>query len=163
MNGPILIAAGGTGGHVFPAQALAAELGERGREHGFITDARGVEFHQDAGFGEVYRVSAAAVSGRGLVGRLRGLAAIAYGVFQARRLLRRLKPAGVVGFGGYASVPAVLAATQLGLPTMIHEQNAVLGRANRLLAPRVGAVATAFADSGIINAIHTGNPVPSLL
>ncbi len=159
MNGPILIAAGGTGGHVFPAQALAAELGGRGREHGFITDARGAEFYD----GEVYRVSAAAVSGRGLVGRLRGLAAIAYGVFQARRLLRRLRPAGVVGFGGYASVPALLAATQLGLPAMIHEQNAVLGRANRLLASRVGAVATAFADTGINNAIHTGNPVRAAL
>lgn len=161
MSGLILLAAGGTGGHVFPAQALAAELGRRGREHGFITDRRGAEFHG----GEVYRVSAAAVTGRGVTGRVRGLAAIAFGVLQARRLLRRLKPAGVVGFGGYASVPAVLAAAQLGLPTVIHEQNAILGRANRLLAPRVGAIATAFADVARLaeddrsKAEHTGNPV----
>jgi UDP-N-acetylglucosamine--N-acetylmuramyl-(pentapeptide) pyrophosphoryl-undecaprenol N-acetylglucosamine transferase len=161
MRGLILITAGGTGGHVFPAQALAAELASRGRRHGFITDSRGAEFHS----GEVYRVSAGAVSGRGVIGRLRGLAAVAFGVFEARRLLRRLRPAGVVGFGGYASVPAMLAAVNLGLPTVIHEQNAVLGRANRLLAPRVGAVATAFTDVGRLadtdraKTRHTGNPV----
>jgi UDP-N-acetylglucosamine--N-acetylmuramyl-(pentapeptide) pyrophosphoryl-undecaprenol N-acetylglucosamine transferase len=161
MSGLILIAAGGTGGHVFPAQALAAELGNRGRTHGFITDRRGAEFHS----GEVYEISAAAVTGRGITGRLRGLAAIAVGIFQARRLLRRLRPAGVVGFGGYASVPAVVAAAQLGLPTAIHEQNAVLGRANRLLAPRVRAIATAFADVARLadgdrsKAEQTGNPV----
>ena len=165
MSGLILIAAGGTGGHVFPAQALAAELGRRGREHGFITDRRGADFHTDFQGGEVYQVSAAAVSGRGMGGRIRGLAAIAFGVFQARRLLRRLRPAGVVGFGGYASVPAVLAAAQLGLPAVIHEQNAVLGRANRLLASRVEAVATAFADTAKLSdadrnkAEQTGNPV----
>ena len=161
MSGVILLTAGGTGGHVFPAQALAAELARRGREHGFVTDSRGADFHG----GEVYRVSAGAVAGRGLAGRLRGLAAVALGVLQARRLLHRLRPAGVVGFGGYASVPAMLAASQLGLPTVIHEQNAVLGRANRLLAPRVGAVATAFdhtarlSQADRIKAEHTGNPV----
>ena len=161
MRGLILITTGGTGGHVFPAQALAAELASRGRQHGFITDSRGAEFHS----GEVYRVSAGAVSGRGVIGRLRGLAAIAFGVVQARRLLGRLRPAGVVGFGGYASVPAMLAATNLGLPTVIHEQNAVLGRANRLLAPRVDAVATAFAsvarfpEKAAGKAEQTGNPV----
>ena len=161
MSDLILLTTGGTGGHVFPAQALAAELASRGRQHGFITDSRGAEFHS----GEVYRVSAGAVSGRGVIGRLRGLAAVAFGVFEARRLLRRLRPAGVVGFGGYASVPAMVAAAQLGLPTVIHEQNAVLGRANRLLASRVGAVATAFAHVGRLSdadrakARHTGNPV----
>lgn len=165
MSGLILIAAGGTGGHVFAAQALAAELGRRGRDHGFITDSRGADFHGADFHGEVYRVSAGAVAGRGLAGRLRGLAAIAFGVVQARRLLGRLRPAGVVGFGGYASVPAMLAATNLGLPTVIHEQNAVLGRANRLLAPRVDAVATAFAsvarfpEKAAGKAEQTGNPV----
>lgn len=161
MSGLILLTTGGTGGHVFPAQALAAELSRRGRAHGFVTDRRGAEFHD----GAVYRISSAAVAGRGMAGRLRGLAATAFGVLQAHRLLRRLKPAGVVGFGGYASVPAMLAATQLGLPTVLHEQNAVLGRANRLLAPRVEAVASAFAhverlsDADQAKARHTGNPV----
>jgi UDP-N-acetylglucosamine--N-acetylmuramyl-(pentapeptide) pyrophosphoryl-undecaprenol N-acetylglucosamine transferase len=96
-----------------------------------------------------------------------GMAEMALGLMQARRLLRRLGPAAVVGFGGYPSVPTMLAASRLGLPTVIHEQNAVLGRANRLLAPRVGRIATGFAettglrDADRERAIYTGNPVRS--
>src|SRR5207302_7826353 len=99
-----------------------------------------------------------------------GVAAMAVGLVQARRLLGRLRPAAVVGFGGYASVPTMLAATQLGLPTVIHEQNAVLGRANRLLASRVARIATGFAETTGLRpadrsrAVHTGNPVrPAIL
>ena len=94
-----------------------------------------------------------------------GVAAMAVGLVQARRLLRRLDPAAVVGFGGYPSVPTMLAATQLGFPTVIHEQNAVLGRANRLLARRVRRIATGFAETAGLRpadrarAVHTGNPV----
>jgi len=94
-----------------------------------------------------------------------GLAGTAMGVVQASRLLRHLAPAGVVGFGGYASVPTMLAARYLGLPIVIHEQNAVLGRANRLLAPQAQRIATGFpATSGLrptdsLRAVHTGNPV----
>ncbi len=165
MSGPIVIAAGGTGGHVFPAQGLAAELRGRGHRLVLMTDERGAEF--SAGFPdcEIHRVSAGSVAGRGLIGRLRGVAAVLIGVVEARRLLRRLAPAAVVGFGGYASLPAVLAATRLGLPTVIHEQNAVLGRANRLLAPRVVIIATSFAEtlglrpSDREKVRHTGNPV----
>ncbi len=165
MSGPIVLAAGGTGGHVFPAQALAAELTARGRELALITDRRGADFSGALDDDAIHTVRAGTVSGRGLPGRLLGLADIAVGIVQARRLLRRLAPAGVVGFGGYASVPTVLAATQLGLPTVIHEQNAVLGRANRLLAPRVRAIATSFAETVQLcpadrgKAEHTGNPV----
>ncbi|MFQ5959547.1 MAG: undecaprenyldiphospho-muramoylpentapeptide beta-N-acetylglucosaminyltransferase, partial [Alphaproteobacteria bacterium] len=165
MSGPIVLAAGGTGGHVFPAQALAAELASRGRELALVTDRRGADFGDALGGDAVYTVRAASVSGHRLSGRLRGLAELALGLVQARRLLRRLRPAGVVGFGGYASVPTVLAATQLGLPTVIHEQNAVLGRANRLLAPRVRAIATAFAETAQLSPAdrgkseRTGNPV----
>ncbi len=165
MNAPIVLAAGGTGGHVFPAQALAAELAARGRALALITDRRGADFEGAIDRDAIHAVPAASVSGRGLAGRLRGLAAIGLGVLQARRLLGRLGPAGVVGFGGYASVPAVLAATRMGLPSVIHEQNAVLGRANRLLAPRVRAIATSFAATAQIcpadagKAEHTGNPV----
>jgi UDP-N-acetylglucosamine--N-acetylmuramyl-(pentapeptide) pyrophosphoryl-undecaprenol N-acetylglucosamine transferase len=94
-----------------------------------------------------------------------GLAELAVGMVQARRLLRRLNPAAVVGFGGYPSVPTMLAAARLGLPTLIHEQNAVFGRANRLLAPRARRIATSFplteglrpADRA--RSVHTGNPV----
>jgi UDP-N-acetylglucosamine--N-acetylmuramyl-(pentapeptide) pyrophosphoryl-undecaprenol N-acetylglucosamine transferase len=99
-----------------------------------------------------------------------GVADLALGLLQARRLLRRLRPEAVVGFGGYASVPTMLAATQLGLPAVIHEQNAVLGRANRLLAPRVRQIATGFAETAGLRAadrervVHTGNPVrPAIL
>jgi len=99
-----------------------------------------------------------------------GLAALAAGAVEARRLLRRLAPATVVGFGGYASVPAMLAAATLGVPTMIHEQNAVLGRANRLLASRAARIATGFAETAGLGpsdrarATHTGNPVrPAIL
>ncbi len=165
MSGLVVLAAGGTGGHLFPARALAAELESRGRTLVLVTDHRGAGFGDSLGDVAVHTVRAAAVTGRGLLGRLGGLANVALGVFQARRLLARLRPSGVVGFGGYASVPAVLAAAQLGLPTVIHEQNAVLGRANRLLAPRARAIATSFAETSRlaaadqVRAEHTGNPV----
>ena len=164
MSGPIVIAAGGTGGHMFPAQALAGALAERGRDIVLVTDRRGAEYG-GAIAETVLTVSAGTVSGRGLPGRLMGLGQIAFGAIQAHGILRRLAPAGVVGFGGYASVPTMLAATRLGLPTVIHEQNAVLGRANRLMAPRVRAIAAAFAETAQLcpadraKAEHTGNPV----
>ncbi len=165
MSGAIVLAAGGTGGHVFPAQALAAELASRGRGLALITDRRGADFGDAIGREAVFAVRAAAVSGRTNIGRLRGIANIALGVVQAYRHLRRLDAVGVVGFGGYASIPAVMAASRLGLPTVIHEQNAVLGRANRLLAPRARAIATSFAETLQLcpadqaKAEHTGNPV----
>ncbi len=165
MSELVVLAAGGTGGHVFPAQALAAELKARGRAFALMTDRRGAGFGDLLDADAIYTVRAGRVTGRSVPGRLRGLADVAVGVLQARRLLRRLRPAGVVGFGGYASVPAVYAAAQLGLPTLIHEQNAVFGRANRLLAPRVRAIATSFADTAQLapadraKAERTGNPV----
>lgn len=164
MSGPIVIAAGGTGGHMFPAQALAGALAERGRDIVLVTDRRGAEYG-GAIADTVLTVSAGMVSGQGLPGRLMGLGQIAFGAIQAHGMLRRLAPAGVVGFGGYASVPTMLAATRIGLPTVIHEQNAVLGRANRLMAPRVRAIAAAFAETAQLcpadraKAEHTGNPV----
>ncbi len=164
MSGPIVIAAGGTGGHMFPAQALAGALAERGRDIVLVTDRRGAEYG-GAIADTVLTVSAGTVSGQGLPGRLMGLGQIAFGAIQAHGMLRRLAPAGVVGFGGYASVPTMLAATRIGLPTVIHEQNAVLGRANRLMAPRVRAIAAAFAETAQLcpadraKAEHTGNPV----
>jgi UDP-N-acetylglucosamine--N-acetylmuramyl-(pentapeptide) pyrophosphoryl-undecaprenol N-acetylglucosamine transferase len=103
--------------------------------------------------------------GGGPVDAAHGLAELALGVVQARRLLRRLAPAAVVGFGGYPSAPTMLAASLLGLPTLIHEQNAVLGRANRLLAPRARRIATSFPETEKLRpadrerAICTGNPV----
>jgi len=163
---PVVLATGGTGGHVFPARALAGALAERGWKLAIVTDRRGAGFGDGAQQIETFRINAAS-PGRGAGGKLRGLMQIGAGVLQARALLRRIEPAAVVGFGGYASVPTMLAATGAGLPTLIHEQNAVLGRANRLLAPRVRRIATSFPAVELIRPrdqaklVLTGNPVRS--
>ena len=169
MSATFVLAAGGTGGHLFPAEALASELVERRRQVHLLTNSRADAFALGVPGVTVHRVRAGRLGG-GPVQAARGLAELAAGTVQARRLLRRLAPQAVIGFGGYPSVPTMLAATSLGLPTLIHEQNAVLGRANRLLAPRVGRIATGFPETAAMRAadsaraVHTGNPVrPSIL
>ncbi len=163
--GPILLTTGGTGGHVFPAEAVAAELLRRGFALALITDRRGQGYGGTLGGLPTHRISAGGIAGRRLAARLRAMAELAVGFLQARALLGRLRPAAVVGFGGYASLPAMLAATSAGIPTALHEQNAVLGRANRLLAPRVGRIATSFARVAHLQAawqprvVQTGMPV----
>lgn len=163
--GRIVLAAGGTGGHMFPAEALAGELTRRGFLPILVTDVRGGGYGEAPSRIETHRIRAGKVAGVGPLARLSGLLGIAVGALQAWRLLRKLHPAAVVGFGGYAAFPTVLAATWLGLLTLIHEQNAVLGRANRVLAPRVAAIATSFDAVANLRPIdraktvHTGNPV----
>lgn len=162
---PIVLAAGGSGGHIYPARALAEVLIARGRKVVLITDRRGAAFNDALPQVEVYRVQAGAPTGRGFWGKIDGVGRILRGLFEARRILMTLRPAIVVGFGGYASVPTIMAATRQGLATLLHEQNAVLGRANRMLAPRVGKIATAFpsiraasaGDSAKLS--RTGNPI----
>lgn len=162
---PIVLVAGGTGGHVFPAEALASELRALDFTLALFTDRRGEAFGGTLGAITTHQIRAGRVSSGGVIGRARGLVDLALGGMQSRRLLAALKPAVVVGFGGYPTVPPMLAAASLGIPTVIHEQNALLGRANRLLAPRVRAIATAFADVGGMKpadrnkAVMTGNPV----
>ena len=162
---PIVLAAGGTGGHVFPAQALASELRSRGYHLVLMGDHRSEAFDGALGQLEIHRIDAAGVSGRGYLAKAAAILRLARGYLQARRRLRRLDPMVVVGFGSYPSVPTVLAAQHLGIKTVIHEQNAVLGRANRLLAPRATRVATAFASVRALRAadrdksVWTGNPV----
>jgi UDP-N-acetylglucosamine--N-acetylmuramyl-(pentapeptide) pyrophosphoryl-undecaprenol N-acetylglucosamine transferase len=159
-----VLAAGGTGGHLFPAEALAEQLVGHGAAVCLATDRRADGFATKLPGIEIREVRAGRLGGGPLRIAL-GIAEMAVGIVQARRLLRRLDPEAVVGFGGYPSVPTMLAATQLGLPTVIHEQNAVLGRANRLLARRVGRIATGFADTTGLRptdrarVVHTGNPV----
>jgi UDP-N-acetylglucosamine--N-acetylmuramyl-(pentapeptide) pyrophosphoryl-undecaprenol N-acetylglucosamine transferase len=164
VSRPFVLAAGGTGGHLFPAEALAVELlGSGGKAH-LLSDARADAFGGRVAEVETHHVRAAQLGG-GAAHAAHAIGELALGILQARRLLRRLNPACVIGFGGYVSVPTMLAAVSLGLPTIIHEQNAVFGRANRLLAPRVRRIATGFpATSGLrhadrARAIHTGNPV----
>jgi UDP-N-acetylglucosamine--N-acetylmuramyl-(pentapeptide) pyrophosphoryl-undecaprenol N-acetylglucosamine transferase len=159
---PILLAAGGTGGHMFPAEALARELLRRGRTVHLATDRRGRGFGERLPDVEVHRIAAAGLAGTGLMRRAEGVLQLALGYLQARRLVARLRPSLVVGFGGYASVPPVCAGQRMGIATLLHEQNAVLGRANRLLAGRARAVATSFARTaglGRARAHLTGNPV----
>ena len=158
----IVLAAGGTGGHVFPAEALASQLRERGMEPVLFTDRRGVSFGGDI---QVRRIRGGGLAGQSAWGRVKSLTELAAGLTQAAWALRLLSPGAVVGFGSYASVPSVLAASVLGIPTIIHEQNALLGRANRLLARRAGRIATAFETVAALpkgaerKLVRTGMPV----
>ena len=139
-----VVAAGGTGGHLFPAQALAEALMARGWRIVLATDERGAGFAGLFPAQERIGLSAATFRRGDPLGMVRAGLAIGQGVLQARAAFARLGPAVVVGFGGYPSLPALLAAISAGRPTVVHEQNAVMGRANRLLAPFVSTVACAF-------------------
>ncbi len=162
---PIMLAAGGTGGHLFPAEALAAALKARGRPVMLVTDRRSADYGSRFPDAAVHVIRSGTPTGAGAVGRVLALGQVAAGTLAAGRLLKRLRPAAALGFGGYPSLPGMLAAIRLGLPTAIHEQNAVLGRANRLLAPRVAKIATAFAEVERLRPADrgklalTGNPV----
>ena len=163
---PILLAAGGTGGHLFPAYALAEELARRGRAVDLVTDMRGDRYGTGFPARTVYRIpSATPGSKKNPLALARVAVTLARGVHQARKLLRTVKPAAVVGFGGYPTVPPLIAARMLGVPSVLHEQNAVLGRANRLLARSAAAVATSFRATRYLDgalagkARFTGNPV----
>jgi len=162
--GPLLvIAAGGTGGHMFPAQALAEDMLARGWRVVLSTDARGARYA--GGFPDAVerRVVSSATFARG-GGLAKALVPfrILRGVFAARADFKRDKPAVVVGFGGYPSIPALGAAVLMKLPTIIHEQNGVLGRVNTLLAPRVSVVAAGTWPVAVpdgVEPVHVGNPV----
>jgi UDP-N-acetylglucosamine--N-acetylmuramyl-(pentapeptide) pyrophosphoryl-undecaprenol N-acetylglucosamine transferase len=163
--GPILVCAGGTGGHLFPAEALASVLVQRGHPVELATDARALKYGSQFSADTVHAIAAATPSGGSLIAKATALATLARGTLSARALIKRLKPSAVVGFGGYPTVPPVLAASHLSVATIIHEQNAVIGRANRFLAPRVTAIATGFASLARIDdrmrakVTYVGNPV----
>jgi len=163
-TGLVVLAAGGTGGHMFPAEALAHALLTRGRRVALVTDSRGESFGERLPGVALHRIRAGRLSGHPLRKAL-GLIELALGTLEAGRHLRALGPSAVVGFGGYPSVPTMLAAARQKRPTVIHEQNAILGRANRLLASRARRIATSFAEvTGLaaadrMRAIETGNPV----
>jgi UDP-N-acetylglucosamine--N-acetylmuramyl-(pentapeptide) pyrophosphoryl-undecaprenol N-acetylglucosamine transferase len=163
---PIVIAAGGTGGHFFPAEALAAALMGRGERVVLFADARSGGLSSPVfANAERYVISGAGLAGRGAIRALQGGAALLRGVVQARKILQELQPGAVVAFGGYPAVPPVLAARSLrGRPViLLHEQNAVLGRANRMLARAADRLLLNFPDTakipgGVATAV-LGNPV----
>lgn len=162
---PIILAAGGTGGHIFPAEALAEALLGQGERVILVTDKRFANFSTGALSRIETRTIHAGTVGGGLHRKLLGALGIGLGILQARSLLAQLKPKAVVGFGGYPSFPTMYAASGLGIPTVIHEQNSVLGRANRMLAHRVDRIATSFPNTLMLSGsdqskvYRTGNPV----
>lgn len=161
----IVLATGGTGGHVFPAEALAEVLLARGQRVVLITDKRFAIFKTGAlSQVETRTIRTGTVAGSPIK-KILGVLGLIAGMAQAWVLLRSLKPDVVVGFGGYPSFPTLFAATKIGIPTIIHEQNSVLGRANRLLAGRVNYIATSFPNTLMMEEkdkakiVVIGNPV----
>jgi UDP-N-acetylglucosamine--N-acetylmuramyl-(pentapeptide) pyrophosphoryl-undecaprenol N-acetylglucosamine transferase len=161
--GPVVLAAGGTGGHVFPAEALAGELEARGVPFALVTDSRGRQWQGALSHRPIHYIHSASPSGS-LGQRLKAMMSLGLGLFDAWLALGRIGPSAVVGFGGYACVPTMVAARLRRLPAMLHEQNAVLGRANRMVAGGVERIATSFDHTRFIadgdgRAKLVGNPV----
>src|SRR6195952_2400648 len=145
MTSPlILLAAGGTGGHLFPAEALAVELMKRGMRVRLVTDSRALRYSGFFTKDPIDVVPSEPVRGRSPWSLARTGVMLAAGTAVALNLMRRLNPKAVVGFGGYPTLPPLLAARMFGVPGIIHEANAVLGRANRFLSTRVSAIATSL-------------------
>src|SRR5579863_7060227 len=140
----ILLAAGGTGGHLFPAEALGVELMKRGFRVRLATDARALRYSGLFSRDTIDVVPSETLRGRNPFSLARAALTLGVGVAVALRLLRKLKPAAVVGFGGYPTLPPLIAARLLRIPSVIHDANAVLGRANRFLSRRVSAIATSL-------------------
>jgi UDP-N-acetylglucosamine--N-acetylmuramyl-(pentapeptide) pyrophosphoryl-undecaprenol N-acetylglucosamine transferase len=161
----VMLAAGGTGGHLFPAFALAEELGRRGIPVELATDMRGDRYGSGFPARAVHSIHAATLSGRSPLALASTGITLARGVREAYALFGKERPSVVVGFGGYPSFPPLLAARMRRIPTLLHEQNAVLGRANKMLARRVDLIATSFEKVRFLEgelarkARLTGNPV----
>lgn len=167
-KGIVLLAAGGTGGHVFPAEALAYELKARGYAVHLVTDSRAERYAGTFPADEIHVVPSATIGSKNPISVARALLKLWTGLRAARRLMAKLKPVAVVGFGGYPTVPPLLASTGMGVPSLIHEQNAVMGRANKALAKRVKAIAGGFLPEHrghyAEKTVTTGNPVrPAVL
>lgn len=163
MPGVALLSAGGTGGHLFPAEALAAVLRRRGWTVHLATDHRVDTYTRDFP-AEAIHVIPSGTFGKDPIAFVRALRDLARGYLAARRLIAALRPRVAVGFGGYPTVPPILAAARAGVPTVIHDQNAVIGRANKFLASRVTAIATGFpkvkgAEMFVARTVETGSPV----
>jgi UDP-N-acetylglucosamine--N-acetylmuramyl-(pentapeptide) pyrophosphoryl-undecaprenol N-acetylglucosamine transferase len=144
-NRNIVLCAGGTGGHLFPAQALAKELSAMGWVVHLATDTRVRHFVADFDPAQTHIIKSATIGGRNPFNMVKSVFDLGLGYWQARALMKKLKPACVVGFGGYPTLPPVMAARARKIPILLHEQNAVMGRANRFLASKAQAIAMGFA------------------
>ena len=165
----VLLAAGGTGGHLFPAYALAEELGRRNYVVDLATDMRGDRYGTGFPAREIHKIPSATLTSKSPVAVARTLWTLCRGTSKAVKLLGEIRPSVVIGFGGYPTFPPLIAAKLQRIKTVLHEQNAVLGRANRLLAARVDAVATSFERVKFLDgaltekARFTGNPVRNVV
>ena len=161
----VLLAAGGTGGHLFPAFALSEELQRRGALVDLVTDERGDRYGTGFPARAIHTVPSATLASKSPLAVAGTVGKLGRGVLAARRLLSDIKPAVVMGFGGYPTFPPLVAARLKGVPTAIHEQNAVMGRANRMLVGYITAMAASWEDTRLIpdkarSKVHvTGNPV----
>ncbi|MFN7612017.1 MAG: undecaprenyldiphospho-muramoylpentapeptide beta-N-acetylglucosaminyltransferase [Alphaproteobacteria bacterium] len=165
----VILAAGGTGGHIFPAEALAEVLLAQGYHPVLMTDHRFFRYNRASSEGVLGRIPIRTIrSGSmrgGLLSQLMAGLSVLVGVVQAMRWLLKERPIAVVGFGGYPSFPTLMAAVLLHRKTILHEQNSVLGKANRLLAPVVTRIATSYRatqllpESALVKTERTGNPV----
>jgi UDP-N-acetylglucosamine--N-acetylmuramyl-(pentapeptide) pyrophosphoryl-undecaprenol N-acetylglucosamine transferase len=161
----IVLASGGTGGHIFPARALAEELNSRGFNVVLMTDNRGEKYDELFPNVEIVVVKSGSPSTGGLIGKFKAVFAISIGILQSRKILKRLKPVVVIGFGGYPSMPPAAAAASMGIPLLLHEQNSVLGRVNKLLSGFARIIATSFDNTEspdeetLTKMVYTGNPV----
>ena len=161
LSGPVLLSAGGTGGHLFPAEALAVELQARGHKVHLVTDVRAEKFAGHFPAEAIHVVPSATIGSKNPVKIVRAAWKILFGVRKAQRLIDKIKPAAVVGFGGYPTIPPLWVAAGAQIPTIIHEQNGVMGRANRLLAGRVDRIAGGFlkaAGPRAAKIVEVGNP-----
>ncbi|MGD9543280.1 MAG: undecaprenyldiphospho-muramoylpentapeptide beta-N-acetylglucosaminyltransferase [Methylocystis sp.] len=163
-DSPILLAAGGTGGHLFPAEALAHALAARGVAAELVTEERALRYGGGFPARAMHVIPAGTPRGGSVIAKARAVARLAIGTAQAVALLRHVKPAAVIGFGGYPTVPPLLAASYLGVPSALHEANGVVGKANRFLAGRVDRIAAGLPTLDVPPALRekvvvTGNPV----
>ena len=150
----IMIAAGGTGGHLFPAFALSEEFGRRGHLVDLVTDMRGDKFGTGFPARTVHQVPSATLRSKTPWGVARMAFTLLRGIVRARALLREVKPSVIIGFGGYPTVPPLIAARVLNIPVVLHEQNAVMGRANRLLVRFATAIGLTFEKTKYLGEAH---------
>jgi UDP-N-acetylglucosamine--N-acetylmuramyl-(pentapeptide) pyrophosphoryl-undecaprenol N-acetylglucosamine transferase len=161
---PILLAAGGTGGHLFPAEALAHALRARGAEVELVTDERALRYGGEFPARAMHAIASATPRGGSALDKAKAIALLGVGTLQAIGLLMRFRPSVVVGFGGYPSAAPLTAAAVLRIPSVLHEANAVMGRANAFLSPRVDRIAAGFPLAGVAarwrdKTVVTGNPL----